>query len=68
MNSQLSDGSYPIHVAATSGDIELIQLLYDKGANILARSSGCLPSTYARNNMHDEASQWLLLQVARNET
>jgi hypothetical protein len=61
VNEQLTDGQYPMHRAATFGDLDLIELLFDKGADVLQRAEGnnSLPSTFARNNYHQAVTEWL---------
>lgn len=61
VNEQLTDGQYPMHRAATYGDLELVQLLFSKGADVLQRAEGnnSLPSTFARNNYHQDVTEWL---------
>src|SRR5580693_1151240 len=47
-------GYTPLHVACMRGNIEMVQLLIDNGANLFALSEGDAPFATARLGGHDE--------------
>jgi ankyrin repeat protein len=47
-------GYTPLHLACMRGNVEMVKLLIDKGANLFALSEGDAPFTTARLAGHDE--------------
>ncbi|MGA9474432.1 MAG: ankyrin repeat domain-containing protein [Terriglobales bacterium] len=61
-------GYTPLHVACMRGNVEMVRLLIDKGANMFALSEGDAPLATARLAGHDEICDLLgpLMQQAQS--
>jgi ankyrin repeat protein len=52
-------GYTPLHVACMNGNVEMVKLLVDHGADLFALSEGELPFTSARAMGHDQICDFL---------
>jgi len=52
-------GYSPLHVACMHGDLEMIRLLIENGADLFAKSAGDTPFASARLSMHDNICDFL---------
>jgi ankyrin repeat protein len=65
VNQKGEDGYTPLHVACSFGHKEIVRLLLENGADILARTAGDLPFTTARLSGQNEICD-LLVSHSRN--
>src|SRR6266498_3521942 len=61
-------GHTPLHEACSSGNMEIVKILVEAGADLFALTEGDPPFTLARFGRHDEICNYLAVEMKKKQT